>query len=114
MNFLGISFNILTVIRSNPLAFLGLRSSYIMFSISFGVKNLIDCVIYSGSFSALLIYVSRSSFSGSSFGLNAFPKRPAKVSAFSLSHRALVWSAFLIGEMRFVGCFNLSVALQSE
>jgi hypothetical protein len=83
--FFGISFNILPVIRSYPGASLGLRSSCIMFRISFGVRNLIGCIICIGSFSTLLISVSRPSFCGRSFGLNVFSKCPVKVFAFSLS-----------------------------
>jgi hypothetical protein len=72
VTFLGISFNILPVIRSYPGAFLGLRSSCIMFWISFDVRNLIGCVISSSSFSSLLILVWKSSFCGSSFCLDVF------------------------------------------
>jgi hypothetical protein len=96
--FLGISFNILPVIRSYPGAFLGLRSFYIMFWISFGVWNLIGFVACS-SFSASLISASRSSFCASSFGLNVFSKSPAKVFVFSIPLGAQVSSAFLIGIM---------------
>jgi hypothetical protein len=53
-----------------------------MFRISFGVRNLIGCIICSGYFTASLVSVSMSSFYGSSFGLNVFPKCPAKVFAF--------------------------------
>jgi hypothetical protein len=70
MPFLCISSNIHPIIRSYPEAFLGLRSSCITFWISFSPRNVIGYVICSGSFSALLISVSRSSFCGSSFGLN--------------------------------------------
>jgi hypothetical protein len=62
MLFLGVYLNILPVIRSYPGAFLGLRSFCIMFWNSFGVGNLIGYVTCSGSFTALLISVSRSSF----------------------------------------------------
>jgi hypothetical protein len=96
MSFLGISFNILPVIRSYPEAFLGLRYSCIILRISFGVRNLIGYVICSGSFGALLISVSTSSFCGSSFSLNVFSKCPAKVFPFSLSLQSKVWSALLI------------------
>jgi hypothetical protein len=58
IHLLGISFNIFPVIRSYPGAFFGLKFSCVMFWISFGVRNLIDCVICSGSFSFLLISVS--------------------------------------------------------
>jgi hypothetical protein len=91
-----------------------LRSSCTMFAISFGVRNFTGCVICSGSFSALLISVSRSSFCASSFGLNVFSKCPAKVFVFSLSLWAQVWSAFLIGGMHCVGCFNHLVPFQNE
>jgi hypothetical protein len=81
-----------------------------MICISFGVRNLIGRVICSSSFSTLLIFVSRSSFCGSSFGLNIFFKCPAKVFASSLSLQAQVWSMFVIGGMRCVACFNHLVA----
>jgi hypothetical protein len=109
MPFLGIPFNILPVIRSYPGAFLGLRSLCIIFWIYFGVINLIGCVICSGSFSALLISVSRSSFCGSSFALNVFSKCPENCSLF-LYHVVPRSFAFLIGRMRCVSCFNRLVA----
>jgi hypothetical protein len=62
----------------------------------------IGYVIYSGSLSALLIWVSRSSFCDSSFDLNVSSECRGKVFAFSLSLRAQVWSALLIGGMRYV------------
>jgi hypothetical protein len=62
MHFLGISVNILSVIRSYPEAFLGLRSSCIMFWISFGVRNLIGCIICSSSSMALLFLFRRICF----------------------------------------------------
>jgi hypothetical protein len=58
---------------------------------------MVGCVICSGSFSALLIFVSRSSFCGSSCGFNVFSKCLAKLFAFS--HRAQVCSVLLIGGM---------------
>jgi hypothetical protein len=85
-----------------------------MFWISFGARNLIGCVICSSSFSALLISVSRSSFRGSSFGLDVFSKCPAKVFSVFLSLQAQVWSALPIGGMRCIGCFNRLLAFQSE
>jgi hypothetical protein len=81
---------------------------------SWRVNNLTGCTIWSDSFSALLISVSKTSFCVSSFGLNAFPKRPAKVLAFSLLFRAQVWSAFLINGMSCLGRFNLLVAFQRQ
>jgi hypothetical protein len=84
MPFLCISFNILPIIRSYPDALFGLTSFCIIFWISSGVRNLTGCIICNGSFSALLIYVSRSSFCGSWFGLNVFSKCPTKVFAFYL------------------------------
>jgi hypothetical protein len=59
---LGISFNIIPVIRSHPGPLLWFGSSCIVFRISFGVRNLVRCVIGSGSFSALLISDWRVSF----------------------------------------------------
>jgi hypothetical protein len=110
MPFLGISFNILPVIRSYPRAYLGLRSFCVYVLDSLWCKEF-DC---GGSFSVLLISVSRYSFYGNSYGLNVFSKCPAKIFAFSLSLRAPVWSMFLIGGMHYVGCFNRLVAFQSE
>jgi hypothetical protein len=103
---LGISFSILPVIRSLRGGFLGLRSSCTMYWTSSGVRSLIGCIICSSSSSALLISLTKASFCGSSCGLNAVSKCPAKVFAFSLLPRAYVWSTFLIGGMRCVGCFN--------
>jgi hypothetical protein len=79
---LGSYFNILPVIRSYLGAFFGLRSSFIKFWISLGVKNLFGCIVCSGSSSALLISVSKASFCGSSFGLNACFKCPTKCSLY--------------------------------
>jgi hypothetical protein len=114
MPFLGIPFNILPVIRSYPGAFFGFRSSCIMFLIAFGVRNLIGCNICSGSFSALLISVSRPSLCGRSYGLNVHSKCLANVFAFSLSLWAQVCPAFLICGMCCVSCFNRLVPFQSE
>jgi hypothetical protein len=102
MPFMGISLSISPVIWSHPGAFFGLRSICITFRISLGLKNLIGYVIRNGSFTTLLIFVSKISFCGSSFGLNAFSKCPARVLHFSLSLRTQVLSAFLVGGMR---CF---------
>jgi hypothetical protein len=49
-----------------------------------------------------------------SFGLNVSSKCPAKVLTFSFPFRGQVWSAFLIGGMRCVGCFNRLFPFQSE
>jgi hypothetical protein len=58
IHFLGTSFNILPVIGSYPGTFRGLRSSCIILI----VKNVIGCIIYSGSSSDLLISVPKGSF----------------------------------------------------
>jgi hypothetical protein len=50
-HFLGISFNIMPVIRSHPGAFL--RLCCVVFWISCGVRNWIGCVICTGCSSAL-------------------------------------------------------------
>jgi hypothetical protein len=113
MSFLGISINSLPL-NQISWGFPWVESFIIIFWISSGVKNLIGCIIRSGSSSALLISASKASFCGSSFGLNAFSKCLAKVFAFSSSFRAQVWSALLIGGMRCVCCFNRLVAFQNE
>jgi hypothetical protein len=80
-----------------------LISFCIMFWISFDVRNLIGCVICSGSFSALLIPVSRSSFCGRSFGLNVFSKCPAKVLAFFIaSSPALVRVSDYVEQLKII------------
>jgi hypothetical protein len=100
--------------RSYPGVILGFRSSCILFGIFLCVKNLIGCIICSGSCSALLISASNSSFCGSSFGLNAFSKCPEKEFVFSLSLQTQLWSFSLIAGMCFIGCFNISVAFRNE
>lgn len=112
MLLLGISFKILLVIRPYPGAFLLLRSSCIMFWISFGVKNLIGCVICRDCFSTSLLSISKVLFD-SSFVLNVFSKYHATIFA-SLSLHAQVWFVFVIGGIYYVGCFTRLVTLQSE
>jgi hypothetical protein len=66
---LDILFSIVLVIMAYLGTFLGLRLSYVIFWISCGVKNSINCAVYSGSFSVFLISVLKILFCGSSLVL---------------------------------------------